>query len=115
MVEFAGVIRNSPEGQIPKASSGLRGWRRLPNPTVGPVPWGLKALKLEKLASRKISGRAATTGMPIPSRTADLAPRSRSRRRRLANSPAARSRSRSAMTSIQITPAPSSQASPGKL
>ncbi len=65
MVEFAGVIRNSPEGQIPKASSGLSGCRRLPKPTVAPVPEGLKALKLEKLASRKTSGSAAITGMPI--------------------------------------------------
>ena len=107
MVELAGVIRNSPEGQTPNASSGLSGWRRLPKPTVGPVPEGLNALKFEKLASRKISGSAATTGMPMPSAIADLAPRSRSRRRR--------SCSRSAMTSIQTIAAPSSQASPGKL
>ena len=108
MVELAGVIRNSPEGQTPNASSGLSGWRRLPKPTVGPVPDGLNALKLEKLASRKISGSAATTGMPTPSAIADLAPRSRS--------PQAEGRARaSAMTSIQTIAAPSSQASPGKL
>ena len=115
MVEFAGVIRNSPEGQIPKASSGLSGWRRLPNPTVGPVPCGLKALKLEKLASRKTSGSAATTGIAIPSAMADLAPRSRSRRRSPAMKERAPSRSRIAMTSNQTTVAPSSQARPGKL
>ena len=115
MVEFAGVIRNSPEGQIPNASSGLSGWRRLPKPTVGPVPDGLKALKLEKLASRKISGSAATTGIPIPSAMAALAPRSRSRRRSPAMKERVASRSRIAMTSIQMIAAPRSQARPGKL
>jgi hypothetical protein len=43
VVELAGVILNSPDGQTPKASSGLSGCRRLPKPTVGPVPDGLKA------------------------------------------------------------------------
>jgi hypothetical protein len=87
----------------------------LPKPTVAPVPEGLKALKLEKLASRKTSGSAAITGMPMPRSSADLAPRIRSRRWRPAIGEAKRSRSRRAMTSIQMTAAASSQASPGKL
>ena len=101
------MIRNSPDGHTPNASSGFSGWRRLPKPTVGPVPDGLNALKLEKLASRKISGSAATIGMAAPRAIADLAPRNRSRRRR--------SCSRSAMTNIQTIAAPSNQARPGKL
>src|SRR5689334_9872043 len=56
-----GVIRNSDDGQIPSASSGLRAWRRLPKPVLPPSPEGLKASKLAKCARLTTSGREATT------------------------------------------------------
>ena len=102
-----GSSRKSPDGQIPSASSGEIGLKRLPSP----APGGLNVSKLAKSIIRPISGAAAmaSTTIATPAGRADLLASvmatERDRRRTLTPS----------STTAHRPAAPASHNRPGKL